>query len=190
MCACSASRRTGVLVVWLACCSSALGAENATTHFWQDRGGGTSHTRCPQPPFLAPRLRALDLKVMYEIGRYVPLVPIVTKADTMSSREAATYRNDVATKLSNPMLPGALRWATCSQANSHSLHHLRLQLSASCLHCMTVQASVTRSTCSSLNVTRWSVRASPTLLQQSRLSWLLLPTRSTRSSMPVGGEGG
>lgn len=52
------------------------------------------------------RLRALDLKVMYEIGRYVPLVPVVTKADTMSSREAATYRNDVATKLSNPMLPG------------------------------------------------------------------------------------
>lgn len=56
---------------------------------------------------LVCRLRALDLKVMYEIGRHVPLVPIVTKADTMTIREAATYRNDVATKLSNPMLPGA-----------------------------------------------------------------------------------
>uniref|UniRef100_A0A7S0N8F4 Septin-type G domain-containing protein n=1 Tax=Chlamydomonas leiostraca TaxID=1034604 RepID=A0A7S0N8F4_9CHLO len=52
------------------------------------------------------RLRAIDLKVMYEVGRYVPLVPIVTKADTMTIREAAAYRNDVATKLSNPMLPG------------------------------------------------------------------------------------
>lgn len=52
------------------------------------------------------RLRALDLKVMYEVGRYVPLVPVVTKADTMSQREAATYRSEVATKLSNPMLPG------------------------------------------------------------------------------------
>ncbi|KAJ9528259.1 hypothetical protein QJQ45_014230 [Haematococcus lacustris] len=52
------------------------------------------------------RMRALDLKVMYELGRHVPLVPVVTKADTMSVREASTYRNDVATKLSNPMLPG------------------------------------------------------------------------------------
>jgi septin 7 len=48
----------------------------------------------------------MDVKVMSEIGKHVPIIPIVTKADTMSSREASTYRSDVATKLSNPMLPG------------------------------------------------------------------------------------
>ena len=50
------------------------------------------------------RLRAVDIKVMYELGQYVPLVPVITKADTMTIRESNTYRNDVATKLSNPMV--------------------------------------------------------------------------------------
>jgi len=52
------------------------------------------------------RLRAVDIKVMFELGQHVPLVPVITKADTMTIREANSYRNDVATKLSNPMIPG------------------------------------------------------------------------------------
>lgn len=52
------------------------------------------------------RLRPIDIKYMYELGRHVPVVPIVTKADTMTIREAATYRTEVANKLQNPMMPG------------------------------------------------------------------------------------
>jgi hypothetical protein len=44
-------------------------------------------------PSLIPacRLRAVDIKVMYELGRYVPLVPVITKADTMTIREVRGY---------------------------------------------------------------------------------------------------
>ncbi|KAF5841669.1 septin-like protein [Dunaliella salina] len=52
------------------------------------------------------RLRAVDIKVMFDLGQYVPLVPVITKADTMTIREATSYRNEVDTKLSNPMIPG------------------------------------------------------------------------------------
>ncbi|MEW5302830.1 MAG: hypothetical protein WDW36_005573 [Sanguina aurantia] len=52
------------------------------------------------------RLRPLDLKYMYELGLHVPIVPIVTKADTMTIREANVYRQEVANKIANPMLPG------------------------------------------------------------------------------------
>eukprot|EP00955_Chlamydomonas_euryale_P002849 30173-Chlamydomonas_euryale.AAC.3 len=43
---------------------------------------------------------------MYDVGLHVPVVPVVTKADTMTIREAATYRHDVANRIANPMLPG------------------------------------------------------------------------------------
>lgn len=43
---------------------------------------------------------------MYEIGLHVPVVPVVTKADTMTIREAGMYRTEVANKIANPMLPG------------------------------------------------------------------------------------
>mmetsp|Transcript_9217 Transcript_9217/g.19716 ORF Transcript_9217/g.19716 Transcript_9217/m.19716 type:complete len:478 (-) Transcript_9217:817-2250(-) len=52
------------------------------------------------------RLRPSDIKYMYELGRHVPIVPVVTKADTMTIREAGIYRTEVANKLSNPMLAG------------------------------------------------------------------------------------
>lgn len=52
------------------------------------------------------RLRPADLKFMYEIGLHVPVVPVVTKADTMTIREAGMYRTEVANKIANPMLPG------------------------------------------------------------------------------------
>ncbi|KAG1667630.1 hypothetical protein FOA52_001686 [Chlamydomonas sp. UWO 241] len=52
------------------------------------------------------RLRPSDLKFMYEIGLHVPIVPIVTKADTMTIREATMYRAEVANRIANPMLPG------------------------------------------------------------------------------------
>ena len=61
-------------------------------------------------PRLAPRLllrlRPSDLKFMYEVGLRVPIVPVVTKADTMTIREAGMYRSEVANKIANPMLPG------------------------------------------------------------------------------------
>ena len=43
---------------------------------------------------------------MYEVGLRVPIVPVVTKADTMTIREASIYRAEVANKIANPMLPG------------------------------------------------------------------------------------
>ncbi|KXZ43272.1 hypothetical protein GPECTOR_96g738 [Gonium pectorale] len=52
------------------------------------------------------RLRPIDLKYMYELGKYVPVVPVVTKADTMTIREANTYRTEVANRIANPMVPG------------------------------------------------------------------------------------
>lgn len=54
------------------------------------------------------------MKYMYELGKQVPLVPVVTKADTMTIREASTYRTEVANKLSNPMVPGG--WLGGQQA--------------------------------------------------------------------------
>ena len=33
-------------------------------------------------------------------------MPVVTKADTMTIREASIYRSEVANKIANPMLPG------------------------------------------------------------------------------------
>lgn len=54
------------------------------------------------------RLKPSDLKFMYEVGKHVPIVPVVTKADTMTIREAGIYRSEVASKIANPMLPGIL----------------------------------------------------------------------------------
>lgn len=42
---------------------------------------------------------------MAELGRVVPILPIVTKSDSMTIREAATYRREVYRKLQNPQLP-------------------------------------------------------------------------------------
>ena len=44
---------------------------------------------------------------MYEVGLRVPVVPVVTKADTMTIREAGIYRSEVANKIANPMLKGS-----------------------------------------------------------------------------------
>ncbi|GLI64173.1 hypothetical protein VaNZ11_007364 [Volvox africanus] len=52
------------------------------------------------------RLRPIDLKYMFELGKHVPVVPVVTKADTMTIREANTYRTEVANRIANPMVPG------------------------------------------------------------------------------------
>ena len=56
------------------------------------------------------------MKVMYELSRHVPIVPVVTKADTMTIREASLYRQEVANKIANPMMPG-----TAAHAQSISL---------------------------------------------------------------------
>ena len=42
---------------------------------------------------------------MAELGKAVPILPIVTKSDSMTIREAATYRREVYRKLQNPQLP-------------------------------------------------------------------------------------
>eukprot|EP00192_Tetraselmis_astigmatica_P025058 CAMPEP_0117672562 /NCGR_PEP_ID=MMETSP0804-20121206/13973_1 /TAXON_ID=1074897 /ORGANISM="Tetraselmis astigmatica, Strain CCMP880" /LENGTH=377 /DNA_ID=CAMNT_0005481177 /DNA_START=61 /DNA_END=1194 /DNA_ORIENTATION=- len=52
------------------------------------------------------RVRNIDLYYMYELGQVVPIVPIVTKADTMTIREAEVHRRNVASRLEHPGLPG------------------------------------------------------------------------------------
>ena len=47
----------------------------------------------------------LGFRFMAELGKVVPILPIVTKADSMTIREAATYRREVYRKLQNPQLP-------------------------------------------------------------------------------------
>lgn len=47
---------------------------------------------------------------MHDVGLRVPIVPVVTKADTMTIREAGIYRSEVANKIANPMLPGEHIW--------------------------------------------------------------------------------
>ncbi len=42
---------------------------------------------------------------MAELGKAVPILPIVTKSGSMTIREAATYRREVYRKLQNPQLP-------------------------------------------------------------------------------------
>ena len=51
---------------------------------------------------------------MAELGKAVPILPIVTKSDSMTIREAATYRREVYRKLQHPQLPEA-------QGDSHML---------------------------------------------------------------------
>ena len=43
---------------------------------------------------------------MAELGKVVPILPLVTKADSMTIREAAAYRREVYKKLQNPQLAG------------------------------------------------------------------------------------
>ncbi|KAI8474148.1 MAG: septin-like protein [Monoraphidium minutum] len=52
------------------------------------------------------RLRAIDLRYMFELGRSVPIVPVITKADTMTIREAQNYKQEVFNRLQNPNIPG------------------------------------------------------------------------------------
>lgn len=48
---------------------------------------------------------AVTCRFMAELGKVVPILPIVTKSDSMTIREAATYRREVYRKLQNPRLP-------------------------------------------------------------------------------------
>lgn len=52
------------------------------------------------------RVRNIDLYYMYELGKVVPIVPIVTKADTMTIRESEIHRRNLASRLAHPGLPG------------------------------------------------------------------------------------
>ena len=53
------------------------------------------------------RLRPVDVRYMAELGKVVPILPIVTKADTMSTAEAAKYRREVYNRLQSPGVPGS-----------------------------------------------------------------------------------
>lgn len=122
---------------------------------------------------LLSRLRPIDLKYMFELGKHVPVVPVVTKADTMTIREANTYRTEVANRIANPMVPGRLgsKWQNIRAAVvlfPASLSEVRIRLGAK--FCCRIQAFMTRSTSSSLSVTRWSVRACRTRPLRTRLS--------------------
>lgn len=52
------------------------------------------------------RLRYIDVMFMKELGKVVPIIPVVTKADTMNIREATMYRQEVYSKLRNPSQVG------------------------------------------------------------------------------------
>lgn len=47
------------------------------------------------------RLRYIDVKFMFELGKVVPIIPIITKADTMNIQEATVFRQEVHNKLQN-----------------------------------------------------------------------------------------
>lgn len=48
----------------------------------------------------------VQCRFMAELGKVVPILPLVTKADSMTIREAAAYRREVYRKLQNPQIPG------------------------------------------------------------------------------------
>ncbi|GBF99885.1 hypothetical protein Rsub_12681 [Raphidocelis subcapitata] len=52
------------------------------------------------------RLRHIDLRYMHELGRSVPIIPVITKADTMTIREAQNYKQEVFNRLQNPNIHG------------------------------------------------------------------------------------
>jgi hypothetical protein len=45
-------------------------------------------------------------RYMHELGKHVPVIPVVMKADTMTIGEAAKFRQEVAARLENPRVPG------------------------------------------------------------------------------------
>jgi septin 7 len=42
---------------------------------------------------------------MHEMGKHVPIIPVITKADTMTIREAQNYKQEVFGRLQNPNIP-------------------------------------------------------------------------------------
>ncbi|KAI8474151.1 MAG: Septin-domain-containing protein [Monoraphidium minutum] len=48
------------------------------------------------------RLRQNDVRYMSQLGKLVPIVPVVLKADTMTISESQRFRQEVAARLSNP----------------------------------------------------------------------------------------
>ena len=61
-------------------------------------------------------IQTVHRRFMAELGKVVPILPLVTKADSMTIREAAAYRREVYRKLQNPQIPGpqgACRVALC-----------------------------------------------------------------------------
>ena len=52
------------------------------------------------------RLRNIDVIYMHTISQVVPVVPVVTKSDTMTIREAAMHRANVASRIAHPGIPG------------------------------------------------------------------------------------
>ena len=46
----------------------------------------------PPPSLSSPQV---DLRYMWELGRCVPVIPVITKADTMTIREAQNYKQEV-----------------------------------------------------------------------------------------------
>lgn len=43
---------------------------------------------------------------MFELGKAVPIIPVITKADTMTIREAQNYKQEVFNRLQNPNTHG------------------------------------------------------------------------------------
>lgn len=77
----------------------------------RDRGVDLSEVEDPRVDvclFCLPphRLRTIDLRYMAELGKCVPIVPVITKADTMTIREAQNYKQEVFSRLQNPNIPG------------------------------------------------------------------------------------
>lgn len=84
-----------------------LAVRSVRVHMDTPSQGATSNTPDRQVYAIVsmPKDMMLACRFMAELGKLVPILPIVTKSDSMTIREAATYRRQVYRKLQNPQLP-------------------------------------------------------------------------------------
>ena len=66
--------------------------------------------------FLSPhRIKPIDLKFMTELSNLVPLIPVLAKADSMTTSELDYFRKGVKEALNQVLQPGSL-FAICAEA--------------------------------------------------------------------------
>eukprot|EP00892_Ulva_mutabilis_P009731 jgi/Ulvmu1/712/UM010_0084.1 len=69
------------------------------------------------------RVRNIDMLFMWEISQLVPILPVVTKADTMTIKESIQYRTELHRKLQFPLLPGRRGGINLFQFSEDAMAH-------------------------------------------------------------------